>query len=81
MDTYQIHQYYQINLHVPWCTLKVSHPATVECARVAERMIRRLEEEELREIVKMAFEAYGSLLTNLMVFKYMVWVMVAVDYD
>ena len=38
-------------------------------------------EEELRESMERAFEAYGDPLENLAMFKYMERVMKAIDYD
>ena len=64
---------------VPWHTLKVSHLATAHYARGAERKRRRLDEEELRESMDMAFQAYGEPLENVTTFRYMRQVMKAGD--
>ena len=66
---------------VPWRTLNRRHPATAQCARGAERKMRRLVEEELREITERAFEAYGDPLENVTAFKSLGWMMMAGDYD
>ena len=43
--------------------------------------MRRLVEEELREITERAFEAYGDPLENVKAFKSLGWMMMAGDYD
>ena len=47
----------------------------------AERKIRRLAEEELREISERAFQAYGCPLENVMALKYLGRVITVVDDD
>ena len=49
---------------VPQRALNSRHPATTQCARGAERKMKRLVEAELREISERAFKAYGELLEN-----------------
>ena len=50
----------QCDMLVPWCALNGRHLATAQWVRGAERKIRRLEEEELREISERAFQAYDA---------------------
>ena len=64
---------------VPWRALNGSNLATAQCARGAERKRRRLDEEELRESMDMAFQAYGEPLENVTTFRYMRQVMKAGD--
>ena len=52
------------NMLVPQRALNSRHPATTQCARGAERKMKRLVEAELREISERAFKAYGELLEN-----------------
>ena len=59
----------QCDILVPWRTMNRSHPAIAQCARGAEQKRWRLAEEELREIMERAFEAYGDPLGNVTVFK------------
>ena len=47
----------------------------------AGRKIRRLAEEELREISEREFQAYGCPLENVMAFKYLGRVITVVDDD
>ena len=56
---------------VPRQALNGRHPATAQCARGAEQKRRRIAEADLRESSERAFEAYGELLQNLTVFKYL----------
>ena len=44
------------------------HPATSQCARVAERKMRWLTEAETRESVERDFEAYGEMIQNVSAF-------------
>ena len=46
-----------------------------------EQKIRRLEEEELREILERAFQAYDTPLDNVTEFKYIGRVMKSVDEE
>ena len=55
---------------VPWCSLNGRHLATAQWIRGAERKIRRLAEEELREIPERDFQAYDTHLDNVTAFKY-----------
>ena len=51
--------------------LNKRYPTTAQCARGADRKRRRIAEADLRESSERAFEAYGELLQNLTVFKYL----------
>ena len=64
---------------VYWSDLNRKHLATAQFARGEERKRRRLEEEELWESSERAFQAYGELLDNVTVFKYLVRVMTVGD--
>ena len=66
---------------VRWRELNVSHPATAQCDRGAERKRRRLAEEELREGMERAFEAYGNPLEIVTAFRYLGRFMTAVNDD
>ena len=54
----------------PWRALNRRHLATDQWTRGAEQKIRRLAEEELREILERGFQAYGTTLENVTAFKY-----------
>ena len=54
---------------VPWRALNDRHPATDQCFRGAEKKRRRLTEEELRESLERAFEAYKEPLENVITFQ------------
>ena len=54
-----------------WCTLNRRHLSTSQLVRGVERKIRRLAEEELREILERAFQAYDTHLDNVTAFKYL----------
>ena len=43
---------------VPWSALNRRHLATAQCAKGADRKLRRLEEEALQESSERAFQAY-----------------------
>ena len=49
----------QCDMLVPWRTLNRRHLITAQCTRGAERKRRQLAEEELRESMERAFQAYG----------------------
>ena len=66
---------------VPWYALKEMHLTTAQWDRGVEQKIRRLAEEELREILERAFQAYDTPLDNVTEFKYMGRVMKSVDVD
>ena len=61
--------------------MKRRHLATDQWTRGVEQKIRRLAEEELREILERGFQAYGTTLENVTAFKYLGRVMTAVDED
>ena len=79
------------NLPRPWCTrcdmlvprkaLNGRQPDTAQYARVGERNRRRLPEEELRESLELAFEAYREPLENVTAFRYLGRVLTAGDDD
>ena len=71
----------QCNILVSWYALNRRHLVTAQWDRGVERKIRRLAEEELREILERAFQAYGTPLDNVTEFKYMGRVMKSVDED
>ena len=56
---------------VPWRALNGRHLATAQWVRGVERKIRRLVEEELREISEKTFLAYCTHLDNVTAFKYL----------
>ena len=60
------------NMLVPWRTLDRRHVVTAQCARGAERKMRRLLEAELRESMERDFETYTETLENVTEFKYLV---------
>ena len=66
---------------VPLAYVEWKAPSTAQCARGAERKIRRLAEEEFREITERAFQAYGEPLVSVMAFMYMVRLMMVGDDD
>ena len=79
----------EVNLLDPWCSRcntmspwRVSnkrHLATAQCARGEERKRRWLAEEELRESLERAFQAYGEPLEIVTAFRYLGRVMMAGD--
>ena len=71
----------QCDILVPWYALNGRHLATAQWDRGVERKIRRLAEEELRDILERIFQAYGTPLNNVTEFKYMGRVMNSVDED
>ena len=64
---------------VPWRELNGRHHATTQCAKGAQRKMRRMAEAELRESTERAFKAYGKPLENMLGFKYLGRVMTAGD--
>ena len=72
---------HQCNMLSPWFTLNGRHPTTAQCASGEEQKRRYLAEAELRESTERAFWAYGEPLENVSEFKYLIWVMTAVDDD
>ena len=56
------------NMLVPWRDLNGRHPATEQCARVAERKRGGITEAELRESLERAFETYGDPLEKVTIF-------------
>ena len=50
-----------------------------QCAKVAERKIRRLEETETRENSEQDFEAYGAQIKSVPEFKYLGRILTATD--
>ena len=73
-------RYTRYNMLVPRWELNSWHPAIAQCARGGGRKRRQLAEEELREILEWAFEAYGEPLENMMAFQYLGQVLL-VGYD
>ena len=66
---------------VPWYALNGRNLATTQWDRGVEQKIRRLAEEELREILERAFQAYDTPLDNVTEFKDLGRVMKSVDVD
>ena len=66
---------------VYWKDLNGCHFTTAPCAKGADQKRRRLTEEETWESAERAFQAYGMPLTNVTYFKYLGWVLTAVDED
>ena len=64
-----------------WCTLNRRHLSTSQLVRGVERKIRRLAEEEIREILERDFQAYDTNLDNVSAFKYLGRVVKAGDED
>ena len=64
---------------VPWRALNGRHLATAQCAKGAERKIRRVVEEDMRESAERAFQAYGKPLETVISFKYMGKVLTEAD--
>ena len=56
---------------VTWRALTGRHLSTAQCAQGTERKHRRLVEEELRESLKRAFQAYREPLDTVKLFKYL----------
>ena len=71
----------QCNMLIPWSELNGRHIATEQCARGADCKRKRLADEELREILERAFQAYGEPLENVSAFRYLGRVMTAGDDD
>ena len=66
------HQQFPLcDMLVPWHALNRRHIGTAQCARGADQKRRRLAEEELRESLERAFQAYGELLENVTEFRYL----------
>ena len=59
------------NILVSWRALNRRHLATAQCAKGAERKRRRLADEEPRESLERAFQAYGEPLDNTTSFQYL----------
>ena len=55
-------QFPQYDILVPWRALNGRHFDTAQCSKGAERKRRRLAEEDLRESLERAFQAYGEPL-------------------
>ena len=66
---------------MPWRALNRRHLATVKYAKGAERKIRRLAEEDMRESSKRAFQAYGEQLETVTLLTYLGQVLLAGDDD
>ena len=69
----------QCDMLVTWSALNRMHLATSQCAKGAEMKCRRLVEEELRESLKRAFQAYGEQLETFTSFKYLGRVLIVGD--
>ena len=54
---------------VPWSTLDGRHFANSQCAKGAERKLRQLAGEDLRESSERAFQVYGETLETVTSFK------------
>ena len=61
----------RFDILVPWQDLNGRYPATVQCARGAERKRRRLAEAETRESLERSFKAYGESIYNVLAFRYL----------
>ena len=59
------------DMQVPWRALNGRHPGTAQCAKGAERKIRRLAETEMRENSERSFKAYGEPMEAVSEFKYL----------
>ena len=66
---------------VPWRALNGRHHATAQYTKGAEQKRRHMAEEELRESMERAFEAYGKPLENVSAFKYLGQVITMGDDD
>ena len=66
---------------VPWKALNRRHVAATQCTKRLEQKRQRLAEEEMRESVEMAFEAYGGPLVMVTPFKYLRHIWMASDKD
>ena len=66
---------------VPRRDLNGRHPDTAQCAMGEERKRQRLAEEETREILEQAFEAYGGPINNVSAFRYLGRVLTVGDDD
>ena len=64
---------------VPWKALKERNIFTSQCAKREEWKIRRLSEEDMRESMNWAFQAYGRSLATVTLFKYLLRVLTAAD--
>ena len=64
---------------VTWHDLNERHLSTAQCAKGAERKRRQLAEEELRQILERAFQAYREPLDMVTSFKYLGRVFMAGD--
>ena len=62
---------------VTWRALNGRHLTIAQCAKGEERKHRHLVEEDLREITKRSFDAYGQPLETITSFKYLRRVMTA----
>ena len=62
---------------MPWFSLNRRHLATSQCAKGAERNLRRLVEEDLQESLERCFLEYGEPLDTMTSFKYRGRVMIA----
>ena len=71
----------QFDMLVPWRALNRRHLVTVQCAKGAEKKCRRLSEEELQESSERAFQAYREPLETITLFKYLIGVLTAGDYN
>ena len=68
------------NILVPRLALNDRHPNISQCARGEEWKRRRLAEAETRDSLEKAFDAYGELLENVTIFRYLGRVLTA-GYD
>ena len=71
----------QCDILVPWHALNRMQLDAVQCARGAEQSIRPLSEEELKEISKRGFQAYGEPLEILTELRYLERLVTAGDDD
>ena len=58
-------------MQVPWQALNGRHLGTAQCAKGAERKIRRLAKTETRENLDRAFRAYGQPMEGVTEFRYL----------
>ena len=71
----------RFDIQVPRRALNERHPGTAQCAKGAERKIRRLAETETREKSEWAFVAYWAPIKLVTEFKYLGRILTAIDDD
>ena len=69
------------DMKVPRKALNGRHLGTTQCEKGAERKRRRLAETETRENLERAFSAYGQPMEAVTEFRYLGWLLTAMDDD